>query len=273
MTVEASALDWLAGLLRRCSGFELAPGKAYFVEARLAPLARARGFDGIGAMLAALRRSGDADLCAAVVEAMAVQETSFFRDGTPFDLLKERYLPALAAARAPDRPIRIWCAAASTGQEPYSAAIACRETSVRLAGRRVRILATDLSDAAVRHARRGVYSARDVRRGLPADLLRRHFRQTAEGWEVDAALREMVSFRRHNLLDPHGVDGPFDIVLCRNVLIYFSPETKRIVLDRVAGRMVPGGVLFLGAAESLVGVTSRFRPDTGARGAFIRTDG
>ncbi|MCP1334916.1 CheR family methyltransferase [Futiania mangrovi] len=270
MTVDACSIDWLAGLLRRATGFELAPGKAYFVEARLGPLAHARGLPDAAALLAVLRRTGDADLRSAVVEAMAIRETSFFRDGTPFSLLAGRYLPAMAAARPPDRPVRIWCAAVSTGQEAYSVAIACREAPLGLAGRRVEILATDASETAVAHARRGLYSLRDVRRGLSQEQLRRHFRPAGEDWEADPALRAMVDFQCANLLDRPPVGGPFDIVLCRNILIYVAPATKTAVLDRIAASMVPGGVLFLGAAETAVGVSGRFRADPLARSAFLR---
>lgn len=266
--IRPDTVSWLAQVLHRESGYVLAADKAYLVESRLRPIARTHGFTTVVGMLESLRQDPDRALLEEIVEAMTIQETSFFRDGSPFAVIESQLLPRIVAATPAARPIRIWCAAASTGQEPYSLAIICRENSVRLAGRRVEILASDISPRALSRARLGVYSDAEMRRGMPSDLWRRYFRETEGGWQADRCIAEMISFRPINLRGELDAIGPFDLVLCRNVLIYFDAGLKRLVLDRIATRMTDHGHLVLGAAETVVGITRSFEPAPGLRGIF-----
>ena len=270
--VESGALTWLAQALKKESGYVLSPDKAYLVESRLRPIAQARQSGTVQRMLEDLRRSGDPGLFAEVVEAMTIQETSFFRDGSPFATFERDILPAIIASTPSSRPLRIWCAAASTGQEPYSLAIVCRENSVRLAGRSVEILASDISRQALLRARQGIYTDAEVSRGLPEDMRRRYFQRIAGGWQIDPTIRQMVTFRQINLVGEYGMIGPFDLVMCRNVLIYFDEAMKRTILERIARCMNPDGYLILGAAESVIGLTRRLSPAKGIRAVYKRCD-
>jgi chemotaxis protein methyltransferase CheR len=199
---------------------------------------------------------------------MTTNETFFFRDKIPFDHLRETILPALIAARAKEKRLRIWCAAASSGQEPYSIAMLLRGFAARLRGWRVDLLATDLSSDVIERARCGVYSQFEVQRGLPIQLLLRHFSQIGDQWQIGPELREMVQFRTLNLLNDFSPLGTFDVVFCRNVLIYFDLPTKTAVLERIARQTSADGYLTLGAAETVVGLTDAFKPCADKRGLF-----
>jgi chemotaxis protein methyltransferase CheR len=203
-----------------------------------------------------------------VVEAMTTNETFFFRDRIPFDHVRDTVLPALIAARARERRIRIWCTAASTGQEPYSLAMTLVAMADRLAGFRVEILATDIAGEVLERAKTGVYTQFEVQRGLPIQLLLKHFSQTGEMWQISPALRAMVQFRPLNLLNDFTPLGTFDLVFCRNVLIYFDQETKTGVLNRLARQMPADGYLVLGAAETVVGLSDAFKPVPDKRGLY-----
>lgn len=244
---------WVADLVGRRSAIRLEPGKEYLVESRLGPLARERGLS-VDDFVRRLRAGvAEADLVA-VVEAMTTNETSFLRDVGPFAALRSHVLPLLRAAGATDR-IRVWSAACSTGQEPYSILMALSDGTGPAPP--VDVLATDLSDQVLERARAGIYSQLEVNRGLPAPLLVRHFDRVGAHWQVRAELRARVTFRRHNLLDLPP-PGRFDLVFLRNVLIYFDLATKRAVLDRVARALRPGGFVVLGAAETTLGVHDGF---------------
>jgi len=248
----------LSTLLRANSGLALGAGKEYLLESRLPPVAEAFGFASLAELIAILRTRPHAVLVKAVCDAMATGETLFFRDGTPFDLVRSRLLPELAArARHAGRALRIWSAAASTGQEPYSVAMCLDELGPLLDGVRVDLLASDYATAALNRARRGVFTEMEVRRGLPEQMLQRHFTAVDSGYRISDALRRRVTFREINLLDPFTMLGQFDLILCRNVLIYFDVATKRDVLDRLAAALMPGGYLLLGGTESAFGVTDR----------------
>ena len=248
------------------SGLVLGPDKSYLVQSRLEPLARELALPGVPALLAAFR-AGDATLVGRCVDAMATHESLFFRDGTPFETLKT-LLPAVATARPAGAPLRAWCAACSTGQEPYSLAILAREVAHLLAGRPVEITATDMSEGALAKARAGVYSAFEVQRGLSSERRDRWMRPHAAAFEVKPEIRSAVTFRRHNLLDGSLAGGPFDIVFCRNVLIYFDRDRKAKVLDQIARAMAPDGVLFLGSSETIIGLTTALEATPNARGAY-----
>ena len=213
--------EFLAGFLKARSGLALHPDKQYLVESRLMPLARKAGLDSLGGLVMRLCGGADRALATAVVEAMTTNESYFFRDTLPFDHLVETMLPQLMRARAAERRLRLWCAAASTGQEPYSIVMALKEHVPQLASWHVEILASDLNAEVLDRARRGLYTQFEVQRGLPNRLLSKYFEKKDELWEISPAVRSLVTFRPFNLLDPFSMLGCFDVVFCRTLLIFF----------------------------------------------------
>lgn len=259
--------SYVSELVQQRSGIRLEAGKEYLVEARLASLARTAGHGGdIDGYVRHLRHAGTGGDLTAVVEALTTNETSFFRDATPFTALRERIVPDLRARGLPDR-VKIWSAACSTGQEPYSIAMTMLEI---LPTTPVDILATDLNTEVLAKARAGLYSKIEVNRGMPAPMLVRHFRTAGSSWQVNDTVRAMVRFEQHNLLTTPPPGGPFDIVFLRNVLIYFDAPTKASVLDRVARVVRPGGFLVLGGAESTLGLGTAWERVTSERAAICR---
>jgi chemotaxis protein methyltransferase CheR len=269
--VTPSDYDFLRKLLKERSGLDLSADKQYLVESRLIPLARKSGLPGIAELVAKIKSGSDA-LTSVVVEAMTTNETFFFRDKIPFDHLRQTILPALLQARASRRALRIWCAASSTGQEPYSVAMCVKEFA-GLAGWRVEIVATDLSQGVLEKSKAGIYSQFEVQRGLPIQMLVKHFTQIGELWQLNADIRAMVQHRQLNLLQDLSQLGTFDVIFCRNVLIYFDQDTKAGVFGRLARMLDTDGVLLLGAAESVVGISDAFKPDPERRGLYrLNTD-
>ena len=262
-----SDYEYLRKLLKERSGLDLSADKQYLVESRLVPLARRVSLPGIPELVQKMK-SGDDALTADVVEAMTTNETFFFRDKIPFDHLKEAVLPALAQARAARRALRIWCAASSTGQEPYSIAMCLKEAGPMFAGWRTEIVATDLALGVLEKSRAGIFSQFEVQRGLPIQMLVKYFTQNGELWQLNAEIRGMVQHRQLNLLQDFSHLGMFDIIFCRNVLIYFDHPTKVNIFERIARMLEPDGVLALGAAESVVGITNAFRPYPERRGLY-----
>ena len=260
--------DYLRKLLKERSGLTLSADKQYLVESRLLPVARKVGVNGLSGLVQKLKEPGAESLTTEVVEAMTTNESFFFRDKIPFDLFRNEIMPALLAARAAQRSIRIWCAAASTGQEPYSLAMCLEEMAGKVAGWRIEILGTDLSTEVLEKAKTGIYSQFEVQRGLPIQLLVKYFSQVGETWQVSPELRAMVQYKPLNLLHSFSHLGTFDVVFCRNVLIYFDQQTKVEVLDRMARSLQPDGFLLLGAAETVVGLTDTFRPVPEQRGLY-----
>jgi chemotaxis protein methyltransferase CheR len=259
--------EYLRKLLKERSGLDLSADKQYLVESRLVPLARRSGLPGIPDLVQKMK-GGAEPLTSEVVEAMTTNETFFFRDKIPFDHLKEAVLPALLQARAGRRSLRIWCAASSTGQEPYSIAMCLKEAGAALAGWRTEIVATDLSLAVLEKSRAGIFSQFEVQRGLPIQMLMKYFAQVGELWQLNAEIRAMVQHRQLNLLQDFSHLGTFDVIFCRNVLIYFDQDTKAGIFNRLAKMLEPDGVLALGAAESVVGLTSVFKPYPERRGLY-----
>ena len=258
--------EYLRKLLKERSGLDLSADKQYLVESRLIPLARRAGLPGIAELVQKIK-AGAETLTSDVVEAMTTNETFFFRDKIPFDHLREAILPALVKARASRRALRIWCAASSTGQEPYSIAMCVKEFAA-LAGWRVEIVATDLSQAVLEKSRAGIFSQFEVQRGLPIQMLVKYFTQTGELWQLKAEIRAMVQHRQLNLLQDFSHLGTFDVIFCRNVLIYFDQDTKIGVFNRLARSLEADGVLALGAAESVVGISDAFKPYAERRGMY-----
>jgi chemotaxis protein methyltransferase CheR len=259
--------EFLRKLLKERSGLDLSADKQYLLESRLIPLARKAGVPGLPELVQKLR-GGAEPLIADVVEAMTTNETFFFRDKVPFDHFKGTIMPAMLQARAGRRSLRIWCAASSTGQEPYSIAMCLKELGAALTGWRVEIIATDLSQGVLEKSRAGLFSQFEVQRGLPIQLLVKHFTQTGELWQLNADIRAMVQFRQLNLLQDFSNLGVFDIIFCRNVLIYFDQNTKTNVFGRLAKVIEPDGFLMLGAAETVVGLTEAFKPYSDRRGLY-----
>ncbi|HEU5275470.1 MAG TPA: protein-glutamate O-methyltransferase CheR [Xanthobacteraceae bacterium] len=261
--------DYLRKLLKDRSGLVLSADKQYLVESRLLPIARRVSVRNLSDLVAKLKTPGSESLIVEVVEAMTTNESFFFRDKIPFDHFREFMLPSLLKARASQHRIRVWCAAASTGQEPYSLAMLLKEMGAPLAGWRTEIVATDLSNEVLEKARAGLYSQFEVQRGLPIQLLMKYFTQSGDTWQISPEIRAMVQFRPLNLLSDFNQLGTFDVVFCRNVLIYFDQPTKIGVLERLARITEPDGYLVLGAAETVVGLTECFKPLADRRGLYV----
>jgi len=267
--VTPQDFDYLRKLLRERSGLVLAAEKQYLAESRLVPVTRRHGMGTLGELIERLRSKSPAALIAEVVEAMTTNETFFFRDKLPFDHFRDTMMPALIAARAREKRIRIWCTAASTGQEPYSLAMILKSMSASLAGYRVDIVATDLASEVLEKAKAGIYTQFEVQRGLPVQLLVKFFEQNGESWQLAPELRSMVQFRSLNLLNDFSALGTFDVAFCRNVLIYFDQDSKVAVLNRIARQMPDDGYLVLGAAETVIGLTDAFKPLADKRGLYV----
>jgi chemotaxis protein methyltransferase CheR len=267
--VRDDAFNTLAQLVRDRSGLALDRDKEYLLETRLASVARKHNLASVEALAGALRGAPRADVVRDVVEAMTTNESFFFRDVGAFKTLRETILPRLIAARAARRELRIWCAACSSGQEPYSIAMILDEYRDRFAGWRVDLLATDLSTEMIGRCHSGLYSHFEVQRGLPVQYLTKFFKKEGDGWAIAPALRKAVEFRPFNLLDEPAGFGTFDIILCRNVLIYFDIDDKAKILDRLARHLAGDGALFLGGAETVLGITETLVPRADLAGVFV----
>jgi chemotaxis protein methyltransferase CheR len=259
--------EYLRKLLRDHSGLDLSADKQYLIESRLLPLSRKAGLTGIGELVQKVK-GGSTSVTSLVVEAMTTNETFFFRDKVPFDHFRESIMPEILRARVGRKSVRIWCAAGSTGQEPYSLAMCLKEMGAAISGWRIEILATDLSQEVLEKSKAGIYSQFEVQRGLPIQMLVKYFKQTGEFWQLNADIRAMVQHRQLNLLRDFSSLGTFDIIFCRNVLIYFDQDTKIDIFNRLAKASAPDGFLVLGAAETVVGLTDVFKPYPERRGLY-----
>lgn len=259
-SLKGDDLAFIVELIRVEAGISLDDDQAYLVESRLNPVAQTWGHPDVAALCSELRGpSPDRRLVDAIRDSMTTNETSFFRDEKPFDALKNQVLPRLMESRRARRSLRIWSAACSSGQEPYSLAMMIREEVPELLGWDLEIVATDLNEAVLEQAREGRYSTFQTNRGLPALYLITYFAEDGNDWVAVDDLRRMVQFRQANLLEPQPQLGTFDIVMCRNVLIYMDLDVRAQILDSIAGRLAPDGFLFLGAGESMTNVTRTFR--------------
>jgi chemotaxis protein methyltransferase CheR len=256
MTLTAQEFAFISGLVRRDAAIVLEAGKEYLVEARLLPLARQSGLPSVSEFVARAQQRPEPEVHRKIVDALTTNETSFFRDGEPFKQLVDTVLPDLLVRRASTRSIKVWSAASSSGQEPYTISMVLQDNLPP--GWSFDIIGTDISTEMLTRAEAGQYTQLEVNRGLPAPLLVKHFERNGAHWQIAQALRKNVSFRRLNLAAPFPSMGPFDIVFIRNVLIYFDVQTKRTVLQRVAGTLRPDGWLFLGSAETTIGIDDRF---------------
>jgi len=271
--MNVSDFEFISQLLKERSGLALTKEKAYLMDSRLNPVARKWSFAGFDELVQALRAGKNEALLVDVTEAMTTNESFFFRDQKPFDQFRDLVLPHLLQHRAKTRQIRIWSAACSSGQEPYTLAMLLKENAAKLAGWRIEIVATDLSGEILEKAKVGLYSQFEVQRGLPITLLVKYFKQEGDRWQISQDIRKMVTFKQFNLLTSPAVLGKFDVVFCRNVLIYFDPPTKAKVLDGIASIMPEDGFLYLGGAETVLGTTERFQLMPGQRGIYTVASG
>ena len=258
IAISKSDFNYVRDLVRRHSAISLEPDKAYLIETRLAPLARQTGFDSLQALIASLRTKPGADLRDRVIEAMFTHETSFFRDGHPFEILKSMILPSLLAKRPLGQNLTIWCAACSSGQEPFSVAMLAREHFPDLARGRLRTIATDLSEPILARAREGLYTQTEINRGLPPALLARYFDKQGSCWRLKLEIRRMVDFQRSNLAEEWPNLPSPDIIFMRNVLIYFDQETKKSILSKIRKTLKPDGYLILGSSETTLNLDPTF---------------
>ncbi|MBK7876651.1 MAG: protein-glutamate O-methyltransferase CheR [Planctomycetes bacterium] len=259
MPITAPDFAFLQTFVRERSAIVLDPGKEYLAESRLGPVARSAGLPGIGELVARLRVDPRGDLTDKVIEAMTTNETSFFRDVHPFEALRTHILPDLIKARSNERALNLWCAASSSGQEPYTIAMLLRENFPALIEWRIRFIATDLSQEMLRRSREGIYSQLEVNRGLPAKYLVKYFEKRGSDWQVKQELRSMIEFRELNLIKPWPSMPQFDIVFIRNVLIYFDLPTKRAILGNIRKLLRSDGYLFLGGAETTLSIDENFK--------------
>jgi chemotaxis protein methyltransferase CheR len=266
--MSTAAFATIAEVLKSRSGLVVGPDKLYLLETRLAPIIKRENLRDLSELSTRLRPGSPLERD--VVEAMTTTESLFFRDTKPFESIRKSVLPRLHAARPPGAPLRIWSAAASTGQEAYSIAMVVADLAGAMPGRRVEIVGTDIAREPLERARAGLYSQFEIQRGLPMQMLVKHFTKEEGQWRIKQALRDAVSFREWNLLSDLKGLGAFDIIFCRNVLIYFDPPTKRRVLDALAKQMPADGVLFLGGAETVLGLTEAFKPVPGENGTYMR---
>ena len=258
----------IAAFLKERSGLIISADKQYLLESRLGAVMREAGVAGLSQLAERLRQPGPHPLKDRVVDAMTTNETSFFRDSHPFEALQKTVIPGLLARRESARALRIWSAACSTGQEAYSLTMLLKEHFPMLAGWKIEIVATDISPTALARARQGTYSTFEVQRGMPIKMLIRYFTQTGDSWRINDDVRRPISFQPVNLLNDLSHLGMFDIVLCRNVLIYFDMPTKTRILNAIATRLAGDGALLLGGAESVFSICNAFAGLPGLKGVY-----
>jgi chemotaxis protein methyltransferase CheR len=273
MFVTADDIEAVSGLVIDLCGILLDESKGYLIESRLAPLAQSVGCKSYSELVQRARIHNDKALINGIIDAITTNETLFFRDGSPFEALKHKALPELLDVKAgspfPKR-VRVWSAACSTGQEPYSIAITLHDLIPDIHAWDISILATDISDTAIRQASAGRYTAYEIERGMKAQALAQHFTNEGNYWKVKDEIRSLVSFQRRNLLEPFRDVGHFDVIFCRNVAIYFSPAARGSLFRRLADVLTPEGYLFVGSAESLADLGPQFAPQHHCRSVFYQ---
>jgi chemotaxis protein methyltransferase CheR len=270
MEVSETSRRILASLLEARTGQQLAMNRRWRIETALAAIMRERGFESIDQLVTRLVSRADPALGDAVIEALLNNETYFFRDKLPFDLLLGGPVRRLERARAKEKRLSIWCAGCSSGQEAYSLAMSFAEDKLRWQGWTIEIVGTDLSKNAIARAKAGIYSQFEVQRGLPVMQMIRWFEELGGGdWRIKQQLRDSVRFEARNISEPPPRPGAFDIILCRNLLLYFAPDMRRLAFGRLAEACRPDGALMLGAGETVIGQTERFVSDAECRGLYI----
>ncbi|PCJ98602.1 MAG: chemotaxis protein CheR [Zetaproteobacteria bacterium] len=264
--------DIYKDLLKNSSGLVLTQDKTYLVESRLNPLAKKWGYSDIAEMTRILRGVPPKELIVDIVEAMTTNETSFFRDTKPFEIFKNTVLPYYKNKIGTSKRLRIWCAASSSGQEPYSLAMLLKEEAAQMPGWSFEIVATDISHDILERAKEGTYTQFEVQRGLPITHLMKYFTQDGEKWTINQDIKSMVKYKYFNLLESMAPLGEFDVIFCRNVLIYFDQPTKTIVMDGMHKLLPDDGFLFLGGAETVLGVTNDFKAMPNNRSLYVKND-
>jgi chemotaxis protein methyltransferase CheR len=268
--VKPEDFTYFCKLILDRTGLVLGPDKSYLIESRLTPVARRYSLNGLEGLATALRQGRNSDLLRDFTDALMTNESFFFRDTKPFDQFRDVVLPRLMAARSSKR-LRIWSAACSTGQEAYSLAMILKEQSAKLAGWTIEIIGTDISHEVLARAQSGIYTQFEVQRGLPIHLLVKYFKQDGDKWQLVPEIRSMVRYKEFNLLTEPTALGGFDVIFCRNVLIYFDQKAKAAILGRISKLLPPDGLLYLGGAETVLGVSDRFEPLAGHRGIYALT--
>ncbi len=269
MDLNTGARQILANLLEARTGQQLTPNRSWRIDTALTSILRSRGLTGIDQLVTRLATKSDPALADEVVEALLNNETFFYRDRSPFDLLLSGPLKRIQAARADSKRLRIWSAGCSTGQEVYSLAMMFAEEPLKWQGWTIDILGTDVSDAVVQRARAGIYTQFEVQRGLGIAQMIKWFEETPDGWRAAEGLRRPVRFQVHNLLEPPPHPGGFDVVLCRNVLLYLNAEMRERAFERLSSAMAPDGWLMLGAGETVIGQTRKLVADKDMRGLYV----
>ncbi len=263
--------EYISRFLLERSALSLGAGKEYLLDSRLMPVAKAHGLSSLDELIDKLRTHKNSQLETFVVEAMTTNETLFFRDNTPFEELASTFIPEISQLRQSQKSLRIWCAACSTGQEPYSILMLLHDKFPQLvANWNIELLCTDLDNQVLKRAQEGVYTSFEVQRGLSAQLRQKYFDPDGSNWKIKESLKKCMTFKQLNLVKDYGAIGQFDIVFCRNVLIYFEPQTKKTILERIARHIQPHGLLFLGAAETVLGITQEFQRTGGTRSAVYQ---
>jgi chemotaxis protein methyltransferase CheR len=271
LVLTESELDYVRNLVYEKSAIVIEPEKSYLVEARLAPIVRRKNLESISNLVAVLQNGSSTDpLRKAVVEAMTTNETSFFRDLHPFESLKKTVIPDLIKRRAEERTLSFWCAASSSGQEPYTICMMLRENFPELSSWNIEFVASDLSTDILERAQEGTYTKLEVNRGLPAPLLVKYFQKSGEEWQLKESIREMITFKQVNLIERWPMMQPLDIVFIRNVLIYFDVDTKRQILGNIRKRMQKGAYLYLGNAETTLNIDANFERTQSDKATYYR---
>lgn len=268
MTMSPEDFQFYKKFLYERSGLSLGEEKVYLLVSRLTPVARQWSFASLADMTKALRGTPDAKMLGEIVDAMTTNETLFFRDDRPFKYFKTNVIPSIVKAREARKSLRIWAAASSTGQEPYSIVMTLLDTVTNHESWRMEILGTDLSDSALAQARKGEFNQFEIQRGMPIQLLMKHFKQDGQVWRINDKIRNMVKFENFNLLDSMDKFGTFDVIFCRNVLIYFDEPTKKKILQNMIKRLAPDGYLFLGGSETAFGLCPELKINTECPGLY-----
>ncbi len=267
--MQAQDFQYLAGILKQRSGLALSDDKAYLIESRLLPIARSQNLQDIPQLCNLLRTRPNEALLTEITEAMTTNESSFYRDIKPYESLRNIVLPMLMARPLIQKTLRIWSAACSTGQEPYTISMCLKEDAAKLAGWNFEIVASDLAKKVVDKAKEGIYSQFEAQRGLPIQILMKYFTSLPDtSWQIKDIIRSSVQFKLQNLLTDYGLLGKFDIVFCRNVLIYFDEQTKAQITEKMARSITKDGVLIIGATESLIDPKGLFVAMENFRGAY-----
>ncbi len=273
--MKLTEFDIYRQLLLDKSGLDITQDKTYLLESRLKPVAKKWGYPALDMMTMALNGVPEPELISDIVEAMMTNDTSFFRDGEPFDNFEQLVLPHMAEARTKAKALRIWSAACSSGQEPYSLAITIKEAQEKniLPNWKVQILATDISDDILQQAQEARYSQFEVQRGLPVQLLMKYFEQDGDKWQLNDSVRSMVTFHKLNLIEATPRLDMFDVIFCRNVLTYFNEETKRNVIENMLKHLEPDGFMIVGRSEDPLGISKSIKDIPDREGIYIHADG